>query len=431
MECTLPLSLSDLSDLEVEIAKGVAKGDLHPMTKAPITGITEDKENAKTSFPPKEPTPSKSIKSFFKPNRSNSLRDITPTITKADEQKANTPPPKHTPLNTSKRPFTADAGADSIAVKRARKYLTSDEETEVVASPFFSKSTSTIHTSVAAGEKHEPLIVDTNESMEAIATVQMLENTEVGQNTENEPQESTVTHTVIDLETPESQETQVSESPPRTKPSESIRIDLDEIIPNSPNCPIRAGNFLESQQSDEKENLEIPASPGCETNEDIFPPSPPPSRPVSALFLSRASHHQYKTPIMHPGIKKAYTPRPSHSIFPETPTPSPVLSQQHSLVVKAWKERFLHNSASQGLFTPKNNDTPKLRDTISSRPMTPLHTPLLRRNHTTTKATTPINRPATTENSRRSTVMDDHIEKTSPPNKGRSSFLDRFRFLAQ
>lgn len=403
------------------------------MTKAPITEITEDKENAKTFVPPKQATPSKSIKSFFKPNRSNSLRDITPTITKADEQKANTPPPKHTPLNASKRPFTADAGTESIAVKRARKYFTSDEETEAVASPFFSKSTTTIHTSaVAATEKHEPLIVETNENMETIATVEIAEMTEVGENAENEIQESTVTHTVVGLATPESHETQVSESPPRTKPSESTQIDLDEIILNSPNCPIRTGNFLESQQSEETENIEIPASPGCEANEDIFPPSPPPSRPISALFVSRASHHQHKTPIIHPGIKKAYTPRPSHSIFPDTPTPSPpVLSQQHSLVVKGWKERFLHNSASQGLFTPKNNDTPKLSKTISSRPMTPLHTPLLRRNHTTTKPTTPNNRPATTENSRRSTVMDDHIEETSPPNKGRSSFLDRFRFLGQ
>jgi hypothetical protein len=115
------------------------------MTKIPFAVTSEDKENAKTvnhtrySLPSKPKTPTKSIKSFFGPKRSNSLRDITPTIRKADEQKGNTPPPKMIP-QSAKRPFTADAGSESIAMKRARRLFSSDE-TETVVSPFFSKPT--------------------------------------------------------------------------------------------------------------------------------------------------------------------------------------------------------------------------------------------------------------------------------------------------
>ena len=39
------LIISNRSDLDIEIARGVARGDLHPMTKAPLAPSMGDKEN--------------------------------------------------------------------------------------------------------------------------------------------------------------------------------------------------------------------------------------------------------------------------------------------------------------------------------------------------------------------------------------------------
>jgi exonuclease-1 len=45
------------SDLNEEIARGVARGELHPMTKAPLGSASQDKENIKVlPFPPPNST---------------------------------------------------------------------------------------------------------------------------------------------------------------------------------------------------------------------------------------------------------------------------------------------------------------------------------------------------------------------------------------
>jgi hypothetical protein len=216
---------------------------------------------------------------------------------------------------------------------------------------------------------------------------------------------------------------QVSESPLQTKAMDCAQIYSDEVVFDTPSCPTRTGNLLDTQITfEEAEDPEIAKSPGFETKDDNFPPSPPPSRPMSALFMHLPSHPAEKTPILYPGNKKVYTPRPSHTVFPDTPTLSPVLSQHQSLVVKGWKERFLHHSASSGPFTPKSSDTPRLGNTISSRPITPLHTPLLRRRLPNDADSLRVH----TKSIGGSPVTDDRIED-SPPSKERSN-LDRFRF---
>ena len=382
------------------------------MTKVPFASIAaEEKENAAFNK-------TKSIKSFFKakspPKRTNSLRDITPTITKADEQKANTPPPKQIGI---KRPFTADAGSESIAVKRAKKFFDSND-TENVASPFFS-TTKTIKEMERAEPKVTAIsVMETQTTIDTQTTVDSIilfqdETTETVQGNqiiEDDPEDA--------LEIPD-ENLQVSESPLRNKEIISLEILSDEIILDSPTC-IRTENRLSIQTTSSDVDIQVPASPEYHPkNEDLFPPSPPLSRPASAIFLPKPSHRPQTTPtIQYPGIKKGFTPRPSHNTFPDTPTPSP-LSQQQSVVVKGWKERFLHNSAfsSHGLFTPKSNkDTPKLSNTISSRPMTPLHTPLLRR-----RLPIPMN---TFANAESKSDVEDQIED-SPKRK---HDLQRFRF---
>jgi hypothetical protein len=290
-------------------------------------------------------------------------------------------------------------GEESIALKRARKYLGSDDEEEVVASPFFGGKRPTVNNVANQPDNSfEPTISD------------------------GRPNETT-NKTTDSIEAHE-EETQVSESPIRTKkPDLNLGTD-EEVILDSPTGAIRSADLLNEPKED-ADNLvteEIQASPGYESPEDHrFPPSPPPSGPTIMPLPSRPPPQI--TPILHPGMKKAYTPRPSHKIFPDTPTPSPILTSQHAIVVQGWKARFLSTSTT----------TPKLTNTISSRPMTPLHTPLLRRTPVTPLIRKPgssnVITPTATKafSSMSSGLAVEQIEEVSPP-RGRSVCLDRFRF---
>jgi len=429
-----------------------------PITRQVVTSQGASKQIS--PYKPKAPSPPKSssIGSYFSPKRSKSLQDITSISRKRDAQKSNTPEPVRTvssffkPQSTPKRPFTAVEADESIAVKRARRYLGSSQEDEVAASPFFAskgrqnteKAVKGTDCSASMGE-----IAATGIEMEHSGAEEMSKG------------EATILETSQDTE----QERQVSESPPRAwTTTDPTPTDEDEVILDSPTANrsthLRPSQITETASTDRSPH-EIAASPGYESPEaDTFPPSPPPSRPLIMALPTLTSQKITQittrdttttqtitdTPtfisILTTGTKKAYTPRPSHCIFPDTPTPSPgTLNPQHSLMVQGWKEKFSHSSA-----------TPKLFGTISSKPMTPVHTPVLRRAVKTpgmgnmiSKAcvVTTFGKTTTTTSKVMQQVVEsdemnemakvsagvEQIEEVSPP-RGRTS-LERFRFMGR
>ena len=301
-----------------------------------------------------------------------------------------------------KRSLTTVNGEESLTMKRAKRYLGSDEESEVVASPFFwRKPRDTISDELKRTPKKMKQIKGPDEGNADIAET----ITEAVENVDN-----TLVNVAAD-ETPE--ERQVSESPPRIKPTETVQMS-DEVIPDSPSDTIRNQNpeCPEQMASDTTlDEVVIQASPGRHSR--LFPPSPPPSNPQIRSLLP---DHSNNTPIIRPGMNNTYTSCPSQKVFPDTPTP--VLSNQHSIVIQGWKERFLHTTTS----------TPTLTNTISNRPMTPIHTPIFRR-----RAVTPsiVKRPATSVRKMSSSrLVVDQIEEQSPP-RGRGVILDQFRFMRQ
>lgn len=312
------------------------------------------------------------------------MQDIAPNVQTRDSEKVNTaismPKMFFKPHSTMKRAFTAVDGEETIALKRARKYLGSDEAEEIVQSPFFSKKRgSVIVQQPASSEAIEETGLHTN-------VEEILGNVESVDVRRDEEMVETI------------KERQVSESPPRMKATGIIETNEDEVIPDSPAGPIRTKTF--HPDSIDEVNDIFQTSPEFQSNNhNVFLPSPPPSRQNPPPILPRPSNH---TPILRPGTKKAYTPRPSHSNFPDTPTPS-----NHTLIVQGWKDRF----------------TSKLTNTISNRPITPLHTPILRRKIVTpaSASTAGLGR----HSSSRAGV--EEIEEVSPP-RGRIVCLDRFRF---
>ncbi|MCJ1287241.1 Rad2 nuclease [Xylographa opegraphella] len=123
-------------DVEADIALGVARGDLHPMTKEPITVRTEAKSvsskswaatRRKSSDTPSDLKPKKSIDSFFKPQRTP-LAELDPnSFTPSPSQQrllarhasisSTSPVPPHTPslhstvsLPASYRPLISASG---------------------------------------------------------------------------------------------------------------------------------------------------------------------------------------------------------------------------------------------------------------------------------------------------------------------------------
>jgi hypothetical protein len=259
-----------------------------------------------------------------------------------------------------KRPFTAVDAQETIALKRARRYLTTEEETEAIASPFFSRR--------AQDRVQENVSQTTEETtqpeVEEIEREESIKATDEMEEVADEPQ--------------------VSESPPRVAPTEVTEMDDEEIISDSPTCPLRTG-ILPTQLNDFNHTEAIEESP-----EYQLPPSPLLSRSGPPIF----SLANTRTPILHPGMKKAYTPRPSHVVFPDTPTPSPT----QNLLIQNWKQRFLNT-----------NSTPRLSNTISTRPMTPLHTPFFK----------PRTNPTFSSEV-------DQIEDSPPRGK---TCLDRFRYI--
>ena len=277
---------------------------------------------------------------------------------------------------------------ETIAVKRARKYLGSDEDEEFVQSPFFSLKQ---HTKVImmTGEEMEDLGLEANEKFVQEKAKDI--DPPVDELTDQEDLEELgpVPEGITETIDPR----QVSESPPRGKSTEIILRNEDEVIPDSPAGPIRAGIF--SLVKSEPRNQQTPVS------HTIFPPSPPPSQATNPPpKFSLPSLH--RTPILHPGMKKGYTPRPSH---PDTPT----LTPQHSVVIQGWKDRFLNSS--------------KLSNPISDHPITPLRTPLFRRRPVTNNG---VVTPTMTRFSS-SRIAVEQIEEVSPP-RGRTVCLDHFRF---
>jgi hypothetical protein len=201
----------------------------------------------------------------------------------------------------------------------------------------------------------------------------------------------------------------------------------DEIVFDSPTA-IRSGNLLNNRQ---EQNITpsapdsmVPASPGYTSNDDEFPPSPPPSCPKPVPPPT-------KTPILRPGMKKAYTPRPSHS---PAPSPTTALSTHQTVVVQSWKAQYLNTSNPE-----KRLFTARLGNSISDRPMTPVHTPLLRRGPmkpvtlgrpvtpgaSAARPVTPLSRGRLRDVASR---LVEQIEEVSPP-RGRLVSLDRFRFV--
>ena len=306
-------------------------------------------------------------------------------VKKRDNEKSNmtisTPKMFTKPQSVMKRSFTAVESDETIAVKRARKYWGSDEDEQFMQSPFFSAKQK-IRVDEMPTQEREEIGLELTEEKEIdglpVDEIMDQENSE-----ELEPAPEQMMETI--------DQRQVSESPPRRKPTETIQTNEDEVIPDSPAGPIRSGILSIIQPS-------LTNNPTPEHN--TFPPSPPPSRATNPPPKFSLPSHQH-TPILHPGMKKAYTPRPSH---PDTPT----LTPQHSVVVQGWKDRFLNTS--------------KPSNTISNRPMTPLHTPLFRRRPVTSSG---IDTPTARFSSSKMAV--EQIEEVSPP-RGRTVCLDQFRF---
>lgn len=252
------------------------------------------------------------------------------------------------------------------------------EEKEVTVSPFFAAA----GTKVKEGTVEEPM----EEKMKTTFVELEKETTEEIMIEEN---------TVVEVREATQEERQVSESPPRASTADIPPLDEDEVILDSPTATrstfLNISQFNEfSSSTDETTQPTSPqkiiASPGYESPEtDLFPPSPPTSGPfIMALppkstiptrittktitCFNRTTETATFTPTISSTSKKAFTPRPSHIIFPDTPTPSPAtLNPQHSSLVQGLRERYLHSSS-----------TSNLQGSIASRPMTPVHTPLLR-----------------------------------------------------
>jgi XPG I-region/XPG N-terminal domain len=398
-------------DVDVDIARGVAKGELHPTTKQPLRLPKEDKANVTvfpfsprlanhlkvsqgsstvSSYKPKAPTPvkSKSITSFFS-GRSKSPQDITEQVTKRDAEKANIPTTRKSlfrPQPTMKRAFTVVGSEERLAVKRARKYLgEEDEDTPTVQSPFFAKAPQPVAADKVAED--EDMGKENEEYVEALL---LDENPEEGNDDDVLPMNEIMAiadsaeesdDDILPVDEPSTIEeaTQVQESPPRIH--QQIQTD-DEIIPDSPSNPTRTRPLSEIQSFIYK-----PTEP-----QDPLP-SPPPSRPSLPTPSTR--------PILRPGMsKKPYTPRPSgkRDVFPDTPTPSP----QQALLIQSWKEHFTHSLKTARPLTPT---TPKPR----AKPLTP-----------------GVGRPASHSGLKLASL--DQIE-VSPPTKRPSTGLGRSRFI--
>ena len=160
-------------------------------------------------------------------------------------------------------------------------------------------------------------------------------------------------------------EPQVAESPPRTNLLETAElVNEDEIIFNSPPCSARTGIFLGNPSTSQASATESP-----QTQPDPLP-SPPASFPEPPLKFALATDC---TPTHQHGTKKPYTPRPSHTAFPDTPMATPT----QSMIIQNWKQRFLHPNSTSTLTPLRANKGPsKLHGTISARPITPVRTPL-------------------------------------------------------
>jgi len=271
--------------------------------------------------------------------------------------------------SSMKRSFTTLNEEEAITLKRARKYLGNPEnERCVTASPFFtSTSQNTIEMTISESvvmasesEMEESDVPMEVEELDDLAVTDAENQVDVPMNecigTADEIVEDTL------------EQRQVSESPPQKKPSTTtIDQNSQEVIPSSP-IAIRPSLLHFLHNPSPSSGLPTPKS----LHQSTLSPSPAPTRPVLIPIPSQ----RIVTPILRPGMKKAYTPRPSNVKFPDTPTPSPGLSAQQSDLVNGWKERFLRS----GEGTPTGY-VPRLTNTISSRPMTPLHTPLFRRNN--------------------------------------------------
>jgi hypothetical protein len=290
-----------------------------------------------------------------------------------------------------KRSFTAIDGEGTIAVKRARKYLGSDENQEIVESPFFSKKPTT-------GVNKAPHL-----SSDAIDEARLEMDLElpvkvIGEEIVDKPMNEMMKTT---------EDRQVSESPPRTKPTETSQRDEDYVIPDSPANATRTKPLLTPPEIPDDADEIIHACPS--NNKNIFPPSPPPSRPTPIFPLS--SNH---TPILRPGMKKPYAPRPSHqrTIFPDTPTPLPA----HTTIIQGWKKQFVHTN------------------TISNRPITPLHTTVFQRKRVNHGIVRPVSsveaRDVVTPISSRLALVE-QIQDSPPRRDGKAICLDRFRFTPQ
>lgn len=257
---------------------------------------------------------------------------------------------------------------ETITLKRARKYLGSPEDERcITASPFFTSKSSSKTVEMTVSGSVVAIAEASVEKRDLMMEVE--EPDDVGvEEFENEvevPMDEVV-HTTNGMANDIAEQRQVSESPPHKKPLPTTDKDNQEVIPASP-ITIRPSllHFLHNSPSSTIPNTKSHPSP--------IPTSPPPSRPVFIPLPSQRT----ATPILRPGMKKAYTPRPSNVItFPDTPTLSRGLSAQQSHLVDGWKERFLRSEDA----TPTSRVL-RLTNTISARPMTPLHTSLFRRNN--------------------------------------------------
>ena len=264
-----------------------------------------------------------------------------------------------------KRSFTTTNEEETITLKRARKYLGSPEDERcVVASPFFAST----------GQKTIDMTV--SESVTRVSDRDVVESdmrmeVEGSHDLDGDETESQIDITRgkgegirEEMSDDPIEQRQVSESPPQKKPFTPVNEHQNnEIIPSSPitvrPCLLQ---FLHNPTSP-------PLTP--QSPQTVLPPSSTSSRPVLLPVPSQRT----ATPILRPGMKKAYTPRPSHVKFRDTPIRSPALSAQQAHVVSDWKERFLRSEPGT-----TTSYVPRLTNTISARPMTPLHTPLKRNN---------------------------------------------------
>jgi hypothetical protein len=240
---------------------------------------------------------------------------------------------------------------ESITAKRAKRYMNMDDLTETQASPFFTSGpVSGVHIKeTLAGEDKE------TDNVADVIDSEGKGNSSFAKNDDLDEQ------MLEDVRKHDEPQQHVCEMPNGVS---SLTEDEGIVAPDPPTddgeggSVVRASNLNEANHPPES-RLRAQGSRGR------FSLNRSSSTSTSSLFYPRPSHVKNPmTPILIPGNKKHFTPRPSYRVFPDTPSTPSLTTQQD--IVQGWKGKFM--------FTPSSSAP----SSVSRRPMTPVQTPLFR-----------------------------------------------------